>query len=84
MGDLSHRISPILLGNFADFPTQFRPYWPEISLAFPKKLPLVDNFSTTLTPKFRKEAAVAELISPYFWLISLFLNELYSFNEVEK
>ncbi len=44
---------------------------------------VVDNFSTTLGPNFRKEAAVAELISPSFYIISLFFNALYVFKKIE-
>ena len=70
-------ISLVLGSNFASID-------PKLLKTTPKNEKIVDNFSSPRRPFFRKEATVAELILPYFWLIYLFLKELCSFSEVEQ
>ena len=70
-------ISLVLGSNFASID-------PKFLKTSPKNGQIVDNFSSPQSPKFRKEAAVAELISGYFCVISLFLNALCSFNKGEQ
>ena len=53
---------------------------PKFLQSTPKNRQIVDNFSSPHDPFFRKEAAVAELISPHFLTISFSLKELCIFN----
>ena len=66
-------ISLVLRSNFASID-------PKFLQTAPKNRQIVDNFSSPHDPFFRKEAAVAELISPHFYTISFSLKELCIFN----
>ena len=69
-------ISLILESNFASI-------GPKFLQSDPKNRKIVDNFSSPRRPFFRKEATVAELISPHFRIISLLIKVLCVFNKVE-
>ena len=68
-----HSISPVLQTNFALIN-------PKFLKTSPKKDEFVDNFLSPSKPNFRKEAAVAELISPSFHPISFSLKKLCIFS----
>ena len=78
---LSEPISPILLTQFRLYCEAISPILIQNSFSFPPKS---SQLLITFDPNFRKEAAVAELISPNFFVISLFLNALCSFNKGEQ
>jgi hypothetical protein len=65
-------------------PLNFANIDPKFLTASPKNGQIVDNLSSPQSPKFRKEATVAELISGYFCIIYLIIKGLCSFSEVKQ